>query len=142
MPDLIRVAKDFRWEMSHRLPFHESLCKNVHGHSYKMRVELAGELNQQEMVLDYYDMKQIVMPLIEMLDHSFICDESDLNTIEFLEKNDMKYQVISSYTTVENIVSLAISELMPGFKKFSNIKYLKVRVHETLDTFAEKEVKL
>ena len=25
------ISKQFRWEMGHRLPFHEGLCKNIHG---------------------------------------------------------------------------------------------------------------
>ena len=40
----MKIAKEFRWEMGHRLPEHFGLCKNIHGHSYKMIVEFEGEL--------------------------------------------------------------------------------------------------
>lgn len=139
---MIRIAKDFKWEMSHRLPFHKGLCRNIHGHTYKMRVELVGEPNEESMILDYYDMKQVVNPLIEKLDHSFMVDENDIEIIEFLQKMGMKYQVISDYTTAENITTLILAELAEGFRKYENIKYLKVRIHETRDTFAEEEIKL
>ena len=39
----MKIAKEFRWEMGHRLPEHFGLCKNIHGHSYKMVVEFEGE---------------------------------------------------------------------------------------------------
>ncbi len=26
----MKIAKEFRWEMGHRLPFHEDKCKNIH----------------------------------------------------------------------------------------------------------------
>ncbi|MDA3844331.1 MAG: 6-carboxytetrahydropterin synthase, partial [Candidatus Kapabacteria bacterium] len=66
-----KIAKNFDWEMSHRLPNHDGLCRNIHGHSYKMRVELEGEPNKQSMVIDYYDMKLVISPLLEKLDHCF-----------------------------------------------------------------------
>ncbi|MFI5263969.1 MAG: 6-carboxytetrahydropterin synthase, partial [Candidatus Kapaibacterium sp.] len=29
---LTRISKSFRWEMAHRLPFHEGGCRHIHGH--------------------------------------------------------------------------------------------------------------
>jgi len=42
--------------MAHRLPFHDGGCRNVHGHSYSMTIELVGEPDRNGMVLDYFDM--------------------------------------------------------------------------------------
>ena len=52
----MRISKEFRWEMGHRLQLHKGLCKNLHGHSYKMEVELTGDVLENGMVLDYYDL--------------------------------------------------------------------------------------
>ena len=30
----MKIAKEFRWEMGHRLPEHFGLCKNIHGHCH------------------------------------------------------------------------------------------------------------
>ena len=27
----MKIAKEFRWEIGHRLPEHFGLCKNIHG---------------------------------------------------------------------------------------------------------------
>ncbi|MGA1250362.1 MAG: 6-pyruvoyl trahydropterin synthase family protein, partial [Candidatus Kapaibacteriota bacterium] len=50
-----RIAKEFHWEMGHRLPFHDGGCQNIHGHSYTMRVEVIGEIDPATgMVIDYF----------------------------------------------------------------------------------------
>jgi len=41
----MKIAKEFKWEMGHRLPEHFGQCKNIHGHSYKMLVEFEGEID-------------------------------------------------------------------------------------------------
>ncbi len=83
---MMKIAKEFRWEMGHRLPEHFGQCKNRHGHSYKMLVEFEGELDENGMVIDYYDVEKIVKPIIEKLDHAFLVNKNDKHTREFLEK--------------------------------------------------------
>ncbi len=82
----MKVAKEFRWEMGHRLSEHFGLCKNIHGHSYRMIVEFEGELNEQGMVIDFYDVEKIITPIIEKLDHAFMVNINDEGVIKFLEK--------------------------------------------------------
>ena len=133
-----RIAKDFYWEMSHRLPFHKGPCRNIHGHSYKIRVEVEGELNDEGMVLDYYDLKLLFNPIINLLDHSFVVDKSDVVMIEFLKTNDLKYHIIDKYTTAENLVEYIFNLVKPEIqKKYSNITELTIRLYETKDVFAE-----
>ena len=38
MDNIIRITKEFKFETSHALSGHDGLCKNVHGHSYKLSV--------------------------------------------------------------------------------------------------------
>jgi 6-pyruvoyltetrahydropterin/6-carboxytetrahydropterin synthase len=139
---ITKIAKEYRWEMSHRLPFHDGLCKNIHGHSYKMRVELSGNLNENSMVMDYYGIDRIVKPAIEVFDHSFLCDENDSMMLNFLKENNFRYFTIPNFTTVENILTYFIDKFKPEFGKFVNLQLLKVRVYETEDAFAEREISL
>jgi 6-pyruvoyltetrahydropterin/6-carboxytetrahydropterin synthase len=138
----VRIAKDFVWEMSHRLPFHKGGCKNIHGHSYKLRVEAEGETDGNGMIMDYYDMAAIIEPLIARFDHAFLVDESDKIMLDFLKQNDFKHYVVNCTTTAENIAKYILDEIKISFIKFSNIDTLKVRFHETYDVFAELEIKL
>ncbi len=137
-----KIAKEFKWEMSHRLSFHEGPCKNVHGHTYRMVVEIEGTLDQNSMVLDYYHVERIIRPMINKLDHAFLCDEDDDLMINFLNENGFKLHIMPTVTTAENMVSYFLDIFAPEFKKFDNILSLKVRVLETEDVYAERTIKL
>lgn len=137
----MKIAKEFRWEMGHRLPEHFGLCKNIHGHSYKMIVEFEGELDEYQMVIDYYDVEKIINPLIEKLDHSFMVNIEDNIVLEFLEKMNSKKVVVGFNSTAENICNYLLSEI----KKCSlpsNISTIKVRVYETQFDYAEETARL
>ncbi len=134
-----RIAKDFRWEMAHRLPFHNGLCKNLHGHSYRARVEIVGTNDAHGMVLDYYDMKRIIKPIIERLDHSFLCDTNDTIMVEFFRMHPMKVNYIDMPSTAENIAWYIVQEIAPLLAEFANLRSVRVRVHETENTYAEVE---
>jgi 6-pyruvoyltetrahydropterin/6-carboxytetrahydropterin synthase len=137
----MKIAKEFRWEMGHRLPEHFGLCKNIHGHSYKMIVEFEGELDKNQMVIDYYDVEKIVNPVIEKLDHSFMVTEDDKIVLEFLEQIKSKKVVVNFNSTAENICNYLLSEI----KKCSlpsNISTVKVRVYETQFDYAEETARI
>jgi 6-pyruvoyltetrahydropterin/6-carboxytetrahydropterin synthase len=137
----MKVAKEFRWEMGHRLPEHFGLCKNIHGHSYKLIVEFEGELDKQGMIIDFYDVEKIINPIIEKLDHAFMVKKDDEATIKLLEKVNSKKIVVDFNSTVENISKYLLSEI----KKVSfppNVGSVKVRVYETAFDYSEESIEL
>lgn len=137
----MKIAKEFRWEMGHRLPDHFGQCKNIHGHSYKMMVELEGEIDSSGMIIDYYIVKKIVEPIIEKLDHSFMVNKNDGVVLEFLEKLNSKKVIVDFDSTVENITRYLIEEIKKTDLP-SNVKGIKVRVCETPDDYAEEQISL
>ena len=137
----MKVAKEFKWEMGHRLPEHFDNCKNIHGHSYKMIVKFDGELNKDEMIIDFYDIDRIIKPLVEKLDHAFMVNKNDEDVIEFLDKIKSKKVVVDFNSTVENICKFVLEEI----KKFAlpkNISLVKVRIFETNQDYAEGKIEL
>ena len=137
----MKVAKEFKWEMGHRLPEHFGNCKNIHGHSYKMIIEFEGELNNDEMIIDFYDIDRIIKPLVEKLDHAFMVNNNDKEVIEFLEKIKSKKLVVDFNSTVENICNFVLKEI----KKFElpeNILSVTVRIYETNEDYAEERIML
>jgi 6-pyruvoyltetrahydropterin/6-carboxytetrahydropterin synthase len=137
----MKVTKEFHWEMGHRLPEHFGLCKNIHGHSYKMIVEFEGELDKQGMVIDFYDVEKIVNPKVEKLDHAFMVNKNDKVVLKFLEKMNSKKVVVDFNSTVENISKYFLDEISKS-KLPSNIKSLAVRVYEIEGDYAEAEIVL
>ncbi len=139
---MIKLGKDYIWEMSHRLPFHNGWCKNIHGHSYKMRVELVGELDENGMLIDFYDIDKIVKPVVQSYDHSMLVDQNDTTTLRFLQENGFRHVVIIFTSTSENIAINFAKIFSEQFRQYKNIKELTVRIYETSDAFAEYTMKL
>jgi 6-pyruvoyltetrahydropterin/6-carboxytetrahydropterin synthase len=129
--------------MAHRLPDHSGGCRNVHGHSYRMWVELAGEPDEMGMVLDYFDLKKMVDPLIAEIDHAFLCDRSDTLIVDFLESSDLKAVYVNFPTTAENLAKWFFERLQALFYQLNNglsmkhLHELRVRIQETERTYAE-----
>jgi 6-pyruvoyltetrahydropterin/6-carboxytetrahydropterin synthase len=137
----MKIAKEFRWEMGHRLPDHFGLCKNIHGHSYKMLVEFEGDLDEQGMIIDYYDVEKIINPIVEKLDHAFMVNKNDKTVLEFLKKMNSKKVVVDFQSTAENICTFILGEVKKSSLP-SNVKVIKVRVYETSHDYAEANFKL
>ncbi|ROQ30039.1 6-carboxytetrahydropterin synthase QueD [Gallaecimonas pentaromativorans] len=76
------LYKDFSFDSAHRLPHVPAghKCGNLHGHTFGVRVEVTGEVDPYTgWVMDFADLKAVVKPLIDQLDHCY------LNEIEGLE---------------------------------------------------------
>jgi 6-pyruvoyltetrahydropterin/6-carboxytetrahydropterin synthase len=128
--------------MGHRLPFHEGLCKNIHGHSYEAHVILSGEPDANGMVMDYYDMKLLIQDKLDELDHSFLCNSSDTVVREFLERNNMKMVLVEFPTTAENIARMLATHVVSNLPAGHRVDAVRLRVFETEKTFAEVEISL
>lgn len=137
----MKIAKEFRWEMGHRLQHHNGKCYNLHGHSYKMIVEFTGDINPEGMVLDYFDVKNIIAPLVDELDHSVVVSKDDSELLDALKRLGSDYVVLDYESTAENLCLYFIDKIkeqkLPG-----NISGLKVRVMETENTYAEEMAEL
>ncbi len=77
-----RLERDFRFEAAHSLPnvppTHK--CSRLHGHSYRIRIGIEGEIDPKlGWLMDFSEIDAVVSPIIERLDHR------TLNEIEGLE---------------------------------------------------------
>lgn len=68
----VLITKKFRFESAHFLPAMPEghKCRRMHGHSFKMEVNLAGEIDPESgLLMDFGDIKRIVSPFVDQLDH-------------------------------------------------------------------------
>ena len=140
----IRVTKSFGFETGHALYGHDGLCKNIHGHSYKLFVTVTGtpisEANHAKngMVIDFKDLKTIVKSeIVDVFDHAMVLNNnsphSELATI--LSSQEHKVIRVDYQPTSENMVidfANRIASKLP-----SHIKLFKVRLNETATAYAE-----
>tara|TARA_B110000008_G_C16885986_1_gene530858 strand:- start:342 stop:776 length:435 start_codon:yes stop_codon:yes gene_type:complete len=138
---MIRITKEFKFEMAHALFGYDGLCKNIHGHSYRLWVTIKGNILKEAnhtkdgMVLDFSILKQIVKPeLINKYDHSLVLNANsphvDIDFSAFEKVFFLPYQ-----PTSENLVSdfaRVIKDKLPN-----GISLEKVILSETATSFAE-----
>jgi len=73
---MISITKIFKFSAAHWLSNHNGLCKNLHGHNYKLEITVKGDVKNKPdtsdvgMVMDFGVMKEIVrINVVRRLDH-------------------------------------------------------------------------
>jgi len=138
----VTIAKEFRWEMAHRLADHQGGCQNIHGHSYRLVIELVGEPDASGMVVEFAVIRRAVEPILDEFDHSFICDEGDRTMRDFLVSQGMKHSVVPFPTTAENLARHIRDRIADSLLARPNVRRLTVRLHETQSAFAESSIEV
>jgi 6-pyruvoyltetrahydropterin/6-carboxytetrahydropterin synthase len=141
----MKVAKRFTWEGAHRLPWHQGLCRNLHGHSYEMTVVLEGEPGPNGMLVDFQAIKRAIRPLVDSWDHAVLIDENDTELMELMDRTDWKRAVLPFDTTAENIAACAARHLAEHHGdelRAEGVRKIFVRLEETASCYAEAEFAL
>jgi len=72
---MYEVTVERGFSSGHFLRNYKGKCENPHGHNYKVRITLRGEtLDRAGLLLDFKDLKQVMRPLIERIDHQMLND--------------------------------------------------------------------
>lgn len=137
---IIRLTKEFRFEMSHMLEGYDGLCKNLHGHSYRLFVTIIGEpindpTNPKDgMVMDFGDLKRIVgSKVVNVFDHALVIRDS--KNFEVLKQINEKTVVVPFQPTCENMLPYIADEIR---KELPNrVKLYQLKLYETANSFAE-----
>jgi len=140
---IIRVTKEFGFEMAHALWKYDGPCRNVHGHSYKLFVTLAGEpLNEPSnpkngMVIDFGDLKRIVrLNVVDLFDHTVLVSNNEAgDRLESLKKMFGNVVVVDYQPTCENLVADIAERIKPHLPTYARLHNLKL--YETATSFAE-----
>lgn len=128
------ITKEFRFDSAHQLLLEnlspeENLklfgkCCYLHGHSYRLKVTVTGELLESGMIINFHDLKKIVNDkVIDRYDHRF------LNEFEEYKNKP---------TTVENLV-LFIHKAIKEQLKDHGISLVSTVLYETPSSYATVE---
>jgi 6-pyruvoyltetrahydropterin/6-carboxytetrahydropterin synthase len=134
------VAKRFSWEAAHRLPWHEGLCKNNHGHSYRMEAAVEGEVDASGMVIDFQDIKRALKPLVDAWDHASLVAAHDREYLDVVRAMGWKHYVLPYDTTAENLARYAadtLCEKAADALAAAGASRVSVRIYETDSCYAE-----
>jgi 6-pyruvoyltetrahydropterin/6-carboxytetrahydropterin synthase len=139
----IKITKQFSFEMAHALRHYDGLCRNIHGHSYKMDITLAGQPLHDEsspkngMVMDFGDLKKLVNEeIISLLDHALVLNaKTDAQLITVLKQNYEKIVTVEFQPTTENLLNFIAEKIKAKLPE--NVKLTCVRLRETDTSYAE-----
>lgn len=143
MASVIRVTKEFSFEMAHALWNYDGPCRNVHGHSYRLFVTLSGTPLEEDgnpkngMVMDFTDLKSIVRrEIVNVFDHSVVVSSKfDKEKTDMFSKLFGNTVLVDYQPTCENLVSDFAARIRKQLSGRAALHSLKL--YETATSFAE-----
>ena len=137
------ITKIFHFEAAHALNGYDGKCRNIHGHSYEMRVTVKGMPLDEPgnpkngMVIDFHDLKAIVnQEVIDKLDHSFIIGNNmPKDFVEITKKNFDKVVELPYQPTTENMLADFAQRIKHRLPQ--HVELYSVTLQETRDNIAE-----
>lgn len=144
MNNEIRITKEFSFEAAHTLTGYDGACSEIHGHSYRLFVTVAGVPESDEknpkfgMTMDFGVLKSIVREeVVDRYDHSFMirnCPENG-ELIEVLGRYFSRIHAFDYQPTCENMVQHFAADIAARLPE--GIRLVGVRLHETATSYAE-----
>lgn len=114
----LKVVTDFA--AAHRLSMVTDKCENLHGHNWKVEVNVAGEqLNNAGVLIDFGEIKTRVRKIVAELDHKF------LNDLDFFDGNPSSERI-----------AVHIANRLTGMLSGTGIHVSRIAVWESHDACA------
>ena len=124
----IRITKQFDFEAAHALEGYHGKCKDIHGHSYHLRITVIGDVSLEaddvegSMVMDFSDLKKIVKSeVVDQFDHMLIL--KDDSRFRGIEANHDRVLYVPYQPTCENMLVDIVNRIrdkMPPYAELHN----------------------
>ncbi|MBN2216886.1 MAG: 6-pyruvoyl tetrahydropterin synthase family protein, partial [Pirellulales bacterium] len=83
----VRIAKsDLTFSAAHFITLDARHCEHLHGHNYRVGVEIEGPLGDQQVVVDFLAVDRVIRELLRPLDHRVLLP-TEHPTIQIVESN-------------------------------------------------------
>ncbi len=112
----MRIGVSETFSAAHFIPEHWK-CGKIHGHNFKVEVEIEGEVKDNGMVMDFLDLKKVLKEILNEFDHRILNEVIEI-------------------PTSENICLEIFNRL-----KSKGFNVVRVRVYESDDKWAEIKIK-
>ncbi len=142
------LSRDYMIFSSAHFVVGERFIETLHGHNYKILINIYGDQDEENMILNFYDIKKVLKPIVDSLDHKILIPEES-NLLEITESGEQIVIKIPNYnkeyefpksdvmllpiknTTVEEISHYLAEKLMWNNEiKKENIDQVTVTVFE------------
>lgn len=153
MADQVKVTKEVTFDCAHMLSGHDGLCKNLHGHTYKVHVTVMGtpltsdeSRSSDSMVIDFKHLNRAIEDtIISNFDHAIIFSsaryrgDAETELYTWAIKHNMRLYEMPGRTTCESMAVLFKQIIFEQLRwmELTNITDVIVRVYETPTSYAE-----
>lgn len=140
---MMLLTKIFHFDMAHVLKDYDGPCRNIHGHSYELRVTVKGEpINDPQspkngMVMDLHDLKCLVNEqIVNRLDHAFVLSSAiPTDFLEIVQRDFEKVVVVDYQPTSENLILDMVHRLQKVLPQ--QVTLHKIMLQETPGSYVE-----
>lgn len=165
MSETYSIERQIEFDAGHRVTFHGSKCKNLHGHRYRVVALCQGPLvksgEQQGMVMDFGFLKdEMLREIHDDCDHSLILWWEDPIVQKFVDTSNLEKEIksnivkngyyklegsiigaiylMSTVPTAENLAAHWFIKLAPRISERSSnqVKLRQIKVYETPNCMA------
>ena len=143
----MRITRRIEFDAGHRIPDHNSQCRNLHGHRYAIEIALAGDVigrsgdSANGMVMDFSEVKSLAKEhLVDRWDHAFLVYVGDHEVASFLQSlPGHKTVLLDCIPTAENLALQAFRILNAVYRDTygNHLRLERVRLFETPNCWAD-----
>lgn len=144
---LCTISKEIEFDAAHRVPYHESKCKHVHGHRYRVVAFCSGPVIPDDevrpdagMVVDFGDIKAALTEEIhDVFDHrTIVWIKDDKMRAALLDYFPESVRCIDTIPTAENL-AVEFHRRLNARLRGDGFALLAVEVWETPTSMARYE---
>ena len=139
---IIRVTKEFDFEMAHALDCHDGKCHNIHGHTYGLSVTFIGKpidapgMPKDGMVIDFSDIKKIVKDnVVDVFDHALVLRDNSRFLATLNKAINPRLILVPYQPTAEKVLEHMIEIIQSHMP--ADMKLHSALLRETKTSYAE-----
>ena len=106
------------FDAAHFLAGYQGKCRNIHGHRWRVIVEICGDSIEQQgqrrgMLKDFSDLKRDVKEVTDYFDHALIYEQGSLKekTVSALQEEEFHLIPVEFRPTAENFAKYFFDKL-------------------------------
>ena len=106
------LKTEHSFDSAHFLAGYEGKCRNIHGHRWKVEIEVQSETlvnggQLDGMIVDFGDLKKDIKAMVDHYDHALIIQEGTLKeeTLNCMEQEGFKVIKVNFRPTAENFAA-------------------------------------
>ncbi|MFI3294574.1 MAG: 6-carboxytetrahydropterin synthase [Rikenellaceae bacterium] len=141
---IIRLTREFDFEMAHALENYDGACRHIHGHSYRMFITVSGVPLESEsdpkegMVMDFGELKGLVNRLVvDRFDHTLLLRDNPENQLlsQQMRSKWGRIELTHYQPTCENLLIFIVEQLNDQLP--AGVSLCEVKLYETARSYAQ-----